>query len=184
MPRYTLLVLSKDGSISSCQEGDGNWGRKECPPVFDRVSVTLTKQQLDWAMSHCTFDIDSGHFQFEGVRFDFDDIPTGSEREDDAELRLKDQALELELFGNNMAHPCLSLAARHAKTEAWMYWFETLYRFRWRDWFSEDLLEALKRGCYADLRSALKALPGSAWSMIDTLDEKDSNYLRWLSGNY
>jgi hypothetical protein len=184
---YTALVCMRcttPGNVSAVQPGDGVWGRKEVPPVFQRVRVTATKPEIEWLRENGQYDPRARAFKHKGTGDDFDpefDV-VGDEEFDLSPERERRLAVKLNGGVEPAEEPCLYLRPRHLgdNNDGRFHFLRAFYPHRKLPGVKR-LLRIVKRGLHLDLREGLLSLSDDVLTVVlRDLSPEDKIYLVWL----
>jgi len=186
---YTMLVCMRGttpGKVSAAQSGDGVWGRKEVPPVFQRVKITATKAEIEWLQENGQYDPRTKTFKHKGTGDDYDpDFDIIDDAEFDQSQEREDQlAMELNYGQIPIVGSCVYLRPRHLEdnNEGRFHFLRAFYPHRKLPGVKQ-LLRIVKRGLHLDLREGLLALSGDVrTAVLRDLSSEDGRYLRWICG--
>lgn len=186
---YTALVCmrgSTPGKVSHFQLGDGVWGRKEVPPVFQRVKITATKAEIEWLRENGQYNPLTETFKHKGTGDDFDpeyDIVADAEFDLSPE-RERQLAVELNGGVEPAEDPCSYLRPRHLEDndEGRFHFLRAFYPHR-KLAGVKHLLRVVKRGLHLDLREGLLSLSVDVrMTVLRDLSPEDRRYLLWICG--
>jgi hypothetical protein len=182
MSRYTVLVLASTGKISAIQAGQGTWGSKECPPVFELIETDITPEVAEWLLKFGGYNFDTKEF----VHRDTGEI--FNEQTDLIESKIYDTQLTRNdglaegLGSESLTKSCDFLRASHIgeHEDDRIYWIRRFYPLR-KEKGVMALIQAARSGLYADARAAFDALDEEIKTKIlNSGDVEDKSYMEWF----
>jgi hypothetical protein len=184
---YTVLLCMRGptpGEVSAVQLGDGEWGRKEGPPVFRRVKITATEAEIAWLQMNGQYDPQSRTFKHKetGEAFDSDYDIVADEDFDQNLFRCRQLAIELNGGVKPVGTACDFLRAKHIpRDEDDRRHFMRLFWPHRRLPGVMALLKAAKRGLYPDLQAALRAIDrDTVRTILGSWGAQDREYFLWM----
>jgi hypothetical protein len=183
MAQYTALILAHTGEISAIQSGQGTWGRKECPPVFELVETDLTSEDMEWLKENGRYDLERKVFVHQDTEEVFepaiDIIEVG---EFDQDMTESNELAKTLNGGQAPVKPACEFLYPELPEDVngRIHWFKLMYPFR-RQTGVREFLRVARGGLFPDVRRAFLAIP-THQDILAVLPKSDREWMKWLTG--